>query len=143
MEIQDIHPSPHLLKLRQTLRGLALLAMVIVAAVVMLLLGVLPGVSAERLLGSIGAPTTAATAATASRDAVPIQVADATFVRQDVIRHDRIVAPPAIHGDPCGRDCTEAATAVWTRPVRERYWSRPKPVRRTAGVACTGTICTN
>ncbi|WP_146619898.1 hypothetical protein [Acuticoccus sediminis] len=76
----------------------------------------------------------------------PFEVAQATFVRQDVIYPDRVfVADPRIAGGPCGAGCGGAvAGEIGTRKVKERYWYRARSITAPSAVsrpACASHEC--
>jgi hypothetical protein len=69
-----------------------------------------------------------------------------TFVRQDVVEHDRIVVPSPIVRGRCGPTCPGGAATVRKRRVKERYWFRAPHTgytgrRPSAGTGCTARPC--
>lgn len=63
----------------------------------------------------------------------PVQLAQATFVRQDVYDDAIEIRPQAIDRSACGNGCIAGRATVTTHRVKERYWSRaPSHVGREA-----------
>ncbi|UOM36030.1 hypothetical protein [Acuticoccus sp. I52.16.1] len=95
------------------------------------------------LLGAFG--NGSASLSTAAPAAAPVQLAQATFVRQDVIHQDRIVtAAPRIAGERCGLFCGGVSGALGVNPAKERYWYRAHevgPVEVTPSVPCKEQNC--
>lgn len=123
---QESTPSPHFAMLQRAGRAATLLAVVAAALFIAIMNGAVAGG---------GAAEPAADRPAASRSAAPadgVVVADATFVRRDIVRRERIVAI----GRACGRGCAGGAEVV-VRESRERYWSRAQEMApRCASTAC-------
>ncbi|WP_139312803.1 hypothetical protein [Acuticoccus yangtzensis] len=73
------------------------------------------------------------------------EVAQATFVRQDVVYSDGIVAAETIRvGRECGVRCGHTVRGtLGHHPVKERYWSRATvaPARGTVSPTCRTQTC--
>ena len=133
-------PSRHLVLVRR-LAGVASVLFAVVGGVAF---AELPGSGERPEREGVTPPSTGEELFTGAKD--DVQVAQATFVRQDVIYTDRVVtAAPTIGGVLCGVRCGEPAGGT-IRPdtVRERYWSRTdltvtRPVPPSS--ICDGTNC--
>ncbi|MEM6848606.1 MAG: hypothetical protein AAF580_11115 [Pseudomonadota bacterium] len=64
------------------------------------------------------------------------------FIKQDVVEHTTIIAPPALHRDACGMRCGHGRSTTTVRKAKERYWFRapvrvaPKGYRSCADHSC-------
>lgn len=149
MSMTDDRPSRHLLLVQQAGQALTAIAVLFAVLFILMMTGVPvgSGISAKAHApasaaspsrqGDLSLPveTTGAAAAMAhERRDGRIELAQATFARQDSYTRHIIATLPSVGDGDCGWNCRSRAGGVATRTVRERRWYRAPPtVAPTAG----------